>query len=363
MGLPKTATSSFQKTCFNNYDLLKQRGFIYPIFRYIDNPSKRFSNHNIPILNCFKDKPWNIISNLTAKVVPTPEVKDAFLSQFESSMDGTHNVIISAEGLSGLSKNAMQNLLSTINRYNYEVVPILGVRSPYAYNCSIKQQNVKTGIYKGSLAHFQSQLDKINKLRSIFGSTIKFLPFKTMCKHDHGPVGYLLETMGVPLEGIQFATTNEGVSNEYVRAQLAFNRAEPLTIDGELNPNYRRVGQDCGTHKFYLTREEYEGEVERQCNEENEYFKNNLGEEFCDTEIKFAKMPTFEQVLDACPNILCIVLNNDYIGTLRDVAVKIEDTSLKDAYRLMNLAHIARPHGPFIKKKLDIYQEKLEKIN
>lgn len=49
---------------------------------------------------------------------------------------------------------------------------------------------------------------------------------------------------------------------------------------------------------------------------------------------------------------------------LRNIALKYETQktlSLEDAHYLMGLAHIARPHGPLIKKKLDIYTNELTK--
>jgi len=47
------------------------------------------------------------------------------------------------------------------------------------------------------------------------------------------------------------------------------------------------------------------------------------------------------------------------IDQVRDRAINLEHTDLKLACELMELAHKARPNGPFIKEKLDSYRAKL----
>jgi predicted type IV restriction endonuclease len=47
------------------------------------------------------------------------------------------------------------------------------------------------------------------------------------------------------------------------------------------------------------------------------------------------------------------------VDFVRDEAVKREKTDLTEALRLMELAHQARPNGPFIKKKVQEYRKAL----
>lgn len=54
------------------------------------------------------------------------------------------------------------------------------------------------------------------------------------------------------------------------------------------------------------------------------------------------------------------MLKNKDVNLIRDAAVKLENLDLKMAHDLMAIAYDARPNGPFIKKKLEIYQEKLD---
>ena len=52
-------------------------------------------------------------------------------------------------------------------------------------------------------------------------------------------------------------------------------------------------------------------------------------------------------------------LNTKQIDLLRDIAVQTEEKDINLAYRLMYIAHKARSTGPFIKKKLEEYQTKI----
>lgn len=54
------------------------------------------------------------------------------------------------------------------------------------------------------------------------------------------------------------------------------------------------------------------------------------------------------------------VKTNDDIDFIRDEALRIENTDIHTALRLMELAHQARPDGPFIKKKVFEYRAKVK---
>jgi hypothetical protein len=57
------------------------------------------------------------------------------------------------------------------------------------------------------------------------------------------------------------------------------------------------------------------------------------------------------------------MLKNKDINLIRDAAIKLEKTDLEMAHDLMAIAHRTRPGGPFIKKKLLEYQERLEALD
>lgn len=50
------------------------------------------------------------------------------------------------------------------------------------------------------------------------------------------------------------------------------------------------------------------------------------------------------------------------INAIRDLAVEVESEDIKAAHALMEIAYSARPDGPFIKKKLHHYKQKIDHI-
>jgi hypothetical protein len=50
-----------------------------------------------------------------------------------------------------------------------------------------------------------------------------------------------------------------------------------------------------------------------------------------------------------------MVKKDQFVNFIRDFAVFMEKKNITDSFRLMSKAHQLRPNGPFIKKKLDIY--------
>lgn len=63
----------------------------------------------------------------------------------------------------------------------------------------------------------------------------------------------------------------------------------------------------------------------------------------------------FLNIFNALSNLLLDV------DTLKNSAIALESTDLKKAYKLMLMAHKAKPNGPYIKKKLDKYKKALAK--
>ena len=64
-----------------------------------------------------------------------------------------------------------------------------------------------------------------------------------------------------------------------------------------------------------------------------------------------------------------IDINIDYpltateIDAIRDTAITLETIDINISYKLMNIAHLNRPKGPFIKQKLDNYKNILSSLN
>ncbi len=197
-------------------------------------------------------------------------------------------MIISGEDISILSSASLVRLKEFLLQYDFEIVPMLAIRSPYEFHCSVVQSSNKTGLYADFLT-FESRIQYIKNIKEVFDN-VRFYPFKTMCTHSLGPVGFLLEEMGVSCDEIEFHTENVSKANTPVRIQYELNKKNPSIINGKSNNNFKHISiHDSGYFqtKFFLTEEEYQS-IKDSCDEENKLFEEFLGSDFKDTEIKFS---------------------------------------------------------------------------
>lgn len=314
MGFPKTATTSLQLTCKRNATLLNELGLIYPLFSHLADVSNSYDNHYLPLIYSFLQDPRYLLADVdkhylekSAEDYDKQAINRNYLTYFKACLAQQKNILISTEEIAVASKENLLRLVEMFKdlfkRYDYDIVPILAVRSPYAAHCSGIQQGIKMGLNDGQLNTFVSLKAHILKLQEIFGDRLQLFAFNDICQHEYGPVGFLLEFMGVDTRKIIYYQENTSVSNEYVRAQMALNKKQPLLINNRPNPHFYEIKTDNGKHKFYLTQEEYANGIKAECEAENEFYRQNLGEAFCDKKIPFATLPTDEQILLACPDL------------------------------------------------------------
>lgn len=351
MGFHKTASTSFQETCRFNVDQLSELGVLYPLFHLFDNP--KTSNHSMPICSIFA-KQQGYKQFFKAKgVLDVNATIEGYHRYLGDCLLTGKDIIISGEDISLLEVDELNSLKDLIESYSYEIVPLAVVRSPYAYHCSFVQQRVKAGIHF-DLTAFISQIEKIENIFQVFDN-VKFLSMRDICKHEQGPVGFLLDFMGLDSKNFNIYAANEGVSNEFVRVKNLLNNINPLMINGQLNKNHIQIDKRQGK-KFLLTEEEYQI-IKTECEAENEYFLNQLGTSFCDGEIKFSLPMTQKNVADYFLNEPIDFLPKSYASLLRDLALTIEASDIEQAYRLMEAANILKPEGPFIARKLVEYKK------
>lgn len=356
MGFHKTATSSFQATCKANIDKLSEMKVCYPLFN--NEYAKSIANHSFPIFSMYCENPAYYPNNINWKVKDVSSLNQAYKAEWQRCLSLGLNMIISGEDISALGKGALKNLKQDIECLGYEIKPIVVVRSPYEFSCSATQQRVKNGI-QASVAVFHSQAEKVRKIKDVFPNT-EFFPFKQSCEHELGPVGFLLDKVGMNTEDFTIVDANEGMSNTLVRAQAAVNHHSPHIIEGRSNDNWRSLRDKdagCFNSKFLLTEEEFET-IRLDIEKENQWFNDVLGEAFTDKSIKFSDSST---VYDELATYLLKPkdLKDKDADSLRDAAIQLEHTDMNLALNLMKLASKARPHGPFIKRKLAYYRKVL----
>lgn len=360
MGLHKTATSSFQHTCKNNIDNLKSQGYVFPLFDCIQNKQQNhIANHSVPIFSCFTPNPSNYHMNIRWQIENVHLANSSYLEQLEEYLSLDNNMIISGEDISILNVDSLNGFITFLEKHQAEIIPVVFVRSPYAFHCSHYQGIISSGGY-ADFSVFVSQKNRILNLKKVFKDKIRFVAFDEACKHPAGPVGFLLEYFGVKFDDFSLAYSNKGVSNGYARFQNSLNKYQPSIVKNQPNQEHIKARRIKG-NKFYLTKEEL-SLIKEDLDEENLFFRNNLGEEFCDLNFETSKDFKVDDLVAYYPELFFSKLRNlspSTIDYLRDLAIHEEGGNLNLAYEIMSLAHEARPSGSFIKKKQAEYKDKL----
>lgn len=287
MGFHKTSSSSIQFTFQKNLDFLKKQNFIYPIFK--STKGHCINNHSIPFYSLFSENPEKYHVNIKWKIEDIKKLNDFYKQQIIDIKNKGKNIIFSGEDISSLSELEMKNLNNFLIEHfeNYEIIPIVYVRSPYSFLCSNIQEIIKQGVYVDLNSTFYSQKNKIITIKKVF-KNIKFYCFSECCKFNNGPVNFFLEIIG--LKNIKIYNSNIGFKNKSIRDKNKKNKLEPIFINDKLNPNYdKTIKKFENDEKFFLTSNELTN-IKDKLDNENLFFKENLGEEYCDKKYDTCKI-------------------------------------------------------------------------
>ena len=307
LGLHKTASTSFQATCANSIDSLRDAGITYPIFSCSSANKPNIRNHSIPIYSLFSEEPEYYHINLKWGIESyIKEVNSGYNTQLESFLNDSGKILISGEGISSLSEDSLSKFINKIHCYGYEIKATALVRSPYRAVCSMLQQAIKGGRHQKLISLNNSvsdstmirsvpgQAKRVKKLKSIFGKAIYFQRFEDACTHVYGPVGFLLEKfLGQDSSAFEYTKLNESLSNLAVRMQNEFNAIDARIVDKKHNPKFRPFPRKVDKRlafsgKFLLTEVEY-ALIEEFLNLEAEELSTIEGLDFSDQTIKFSK--------------------------------------------------------------------------
>ncbi len=291
MGFHKTATTSFQETCKHNISALYNQGYIYPLFdsaAYGADWPRNFSNHGHAIYSIFCEDPRKYNPNICMGINDYEKLHSDYTKTLKEYFSKNKNIIISGETISFLPIAGLKRLKEFFESFGKEIIPLVVVRNPYEYHCSLHQQYAKMGDFY-HICQWTSQIQKIENIQTVFPHT-QFFPFKTACQHPDGPSAFLLEKMGISYDNMQFINSNEGNGNTLTRLQNAINEYNPRIIDYKYNTAHYKVLANTPKNfkaKFYLTEDEY-SKISEECDAENKIFENMLGLDFCDSSIKFS---------------------------------------------------------------------------
>jgi hypothetical protein len=251
IGLNKTATTSIQESLGQSVTVLKDEGYLYPLFNDILNQSMCHCYH---FTNYCKAHPEKAVQNLqhgskAADFAQTNKIK--FVNSLSNQLAdfSCNKMIISAEDLITLNVEEIINLKSLLNCFtanDCEVEVIIFVRHPVTYAQSSIQQGVKTGYNTiqsrtiglvNLLKDFQSKV--IKNYSECFGiSSIKVVRFEDAIQHPFGPLGKFLTIIGFPEEKFGLfpqLNINESISFEAAIILSAINGHFPKVINKQWN--------------------------------------------------------------------------------------------------------------------------------
>ena len=316
LGLHKTASSSFQQTCAANPKLLKANQLHYPIFQCQYSKPKRLkiNNHSVPLRCLYDQDPSAYHINKRWKISNLDQAICDYERQLDAALDTDFSLILSGEGLSLLRPVALKKLIDRIESRQFVIQPLALVRSPLDYAHSIAQQLIRGGqhlelIGFGPLASprpmkkitIPDGLRELTNLLAVFDQQLKLVPFRHACRHQAGPVGFLLDGFcGVKqLADITYQQTQESKSNAWVRLQNQINRRWPaFDRNKTLNPNHFKLKSDFAeSGKFRLTKFEL-SLIENQLRDSNRQLAELLGSGFVDGDVDVSEEINADQALE-----------------------------------------------------------------
>jgi hypothetical protein len=269
LGMHKTGTSSIQKTLFSNEKSLHKYNYHYL--------KETGANHSIPFFSLFSEKPQNYHINIRAKrskdQVHEFNVKNQTLIDIELNEMSPYSIIISGEDMGKLSEKSLSRLLNYIRKRlpKHEIIVIIYVRESISYLSSAIQTRIRSGNDEKWMQNKKKIVnlyrDNLGKIIKIFGlENLRVYSFEAACKHDFGPVGFFLQSIGFSTKGISkidYVRVNEGSSNKAIELMQYINERKPLFINNSLN--VERANKDLNPlrkirgGKFQIRKEMLEG--------------------------------------------------------------------------------------------------------
>lgn len=279
MGLHKTGTTSLQTLLSYNREILRKQDFCYP-------KSSLFTvNHSISIYSAFCSFPENYHINIRQRLSKEKIINknNRILNEFDKILQNNNKIIISGEDISVLNIDELTKFKLFIEKYNYKIIPIVVIRSPYSWYCSRIQERTKSGYYVNYTEYNNILIDRIIKIKSIFDNTI-FIPYNK--KHKLGTVGLIMDILSIDYSKFEFLNrkVNVSYSNLTIREKNMENKLNPVIINGVLNKNYNKEIKKINDGiPFRLNKYELSLIIDK-IKKENEFLMKELGEEFCDIE-------------------------------------------------------------------------------
>ena len=228
IGVHKTGSTTIQNSLANKQDLLKNHGFLYPIF---SAKTSLITNHSVPFVSMFRSHPEAYFDNKINRITTQGEI--AYLHQqyeeqlaFQIANFSGDKLILSGEGICTFNVDELTRLKHFISQFtssDTRTQIVMFCRNPIKRLNSIIVQLIRN---KGGT--LQSSIEKtpipkkyyrsrISYLSEVFGKeNITIIRFEDAVKHPCGPTGSLLQAIGVEAQVIdQFENIRYNSSSKY----------------------------------------------------------------------------------------------------------------------------------------------------
>jgi len=381
IGCGKTGSSALQIWLAQNADRLERSGVFYP------RPNKKkLDNYAITSGNA---------GALISKLNSVHDAEELLISNLKSC---ENNILYSSEGFQNLDESQIVCLNSVAKKLELEIHIIAYMRDVYNYTYSSYMQLIKRHSYSDTFSRFAysqkilQQFRVVNFFESFFNN-ITVLHYDS--EKEMGVEKAFCRVIGVKDEMVL------PLAPYKVNRSLTLHESQMLCAANLLYKNAfsNNAGEFCTVISDFIISVNPEAETEVYFDEGVvEYFTETMGEQINHINKTFfgsdklcvlgksetnyvTELPSlsdetfnfihglmkgmtvaFESGLEVKVNPAPALLARDprVADILRKEAIKVEKSSIEDAYILMSAAKIFRPAGPVITSKVNEYLELLQ---
>ncbi len=394
IGTEKTGTTTLQEVLFQNKESLKNEGF-----HFLQSAGVR-NNRKIPAYCMDDDNYDDFFKDLRIDSLEKKnQFRAAFLSQLTKEIQGLpvdiHSVIISSEHLHSRTRTIeeIRNVKALLSNFFSEIKVICYVREQAATAVSLYSTDIKCGDSPSlkevlSDCHpnnvYYNYYEMLSNWSDVFGLENLMVQKFDRCNFRNGDLiddflGLIDSTLEKTIDK-NIETQNESLTVMGQFLGRAINKALPKYGDnGLLNPmrgkaiqavyqSFKGKGETISVEDY----EEIYASFVASNVKLNEKFLHGAPGESCfekrlpkvintnDATLQESEIEKLTHVFSSFSSN-SLNLPNHYADFFKDLALSLERKDLKSAHTLMELAHMVRPSGPFIKEKLTEYEDTLSK--
>jgi len=255
VGLHKTGTSTIQQSFGEIRQHLTEYGFLYPV---IVLPERDHFNYSIPFVSMFSSDPLKYRRNIRMGITTKEAVEkmnqnyDRQLRDQIQNFSG-HTLIISGEGISGLSIPELERLrdyLTSITNSQVEIKILMVIRHPVKWAESRLQEQVKSGYSLQSVLPTTTHIGEhqfifqSNKFKKVFGDDrIEIQRYEDLVKNNLGLFAGFAERfkiLSTPLQPKDNKRINQAITHESATLLSAVYENFPFFENSDLAHLFRK---------------------------------------------------------------------------------------------------------------------------